>query len=393
MLPRFKHNDSFDINDFIVECDPVPSMWNKNRDKTLRMEEFVMILCDVYTKPEKDDVIKAYEDNITSQPFFVGIVLSIETLFGEDRYAVTIISELYKLQNLIVSHNPLHNQLVLTSDENEYQPSDNAGLPNVNVLYLIKSMFALAGLNLFVNTDLRDYTLKIIVDGISPALMQPFEMKIKHLHIDENVLYSLNQESAINWIVLTAILDRVALKISFFDFLSEFCSHFSAHIIPVDSADDIDYELKFSEDPDPSYQDDFIYGKSEEEQEGDDQGYAHNLRFAANRASYLSTVGVALTDHDEISGQGRNNIDTINNWVYMFRAHEDLGRTPGWVYGHDYPTYCYEAELYLQNKIKEATSEFLETNLVTDKNLSEGAVESYFDLGSETSENTWIQEE
>ena len=386
MPPIFRHNNSILINDYVDSCDKVPTMTAKNRDKTLIISQFEIVLSDNYPKPAKNDVIRAYSNSSTTHPFFSGYVFSVKQDYNNDQYIVTVISEFQKLQDLKITYDNLHTQLQQTTSLYDYCSSDNFGLPNVQVLYLIKQMMFMAGLNLIIGTALRDNLLEILTYA-----GDTYNMTVDELVLDENVVYALNQSYALNKIGIIADVEKQNLVLSCFDFISEFCSHFNAHIFLVSYGFANWYQIDIAGPTTPAHPADKIYQKNEEQIIGEVGGYVHNLKFCGDRNLYNIPSPSDLQDHEFLSGNGNSNIHTINNLIYMYRKTSSMGGQPGDVLGQAYPIYCYDADQFLQNKIKAITGNFKETTLVIDNYLPTSANLTQLDMEREETELLWSE--
>lgn len=386
MPAYFRHNDTTAINDYIVDSDSIPLMTGKNRDRTLLATEFEFAIINTYTKPAKGDTIKVYSNSSTLLPFFSGKVLKVKTNYNNDTYLVYVISDFYQLEQIKLTYSNLHAQLLQTSSPLEYIASDNFSLPNVQVLWAIKSMFRVAGFNLEISTALQNEVLQTIT-----YLGSQYNMRIRDLVLDENVLYALNQSVAINTTGINADTDKVALQLSFFDFIKEFCSHIGAHIYPYIAGSPTYYILDMEGTPTPGYSNDLIYNKEVDELDGTNQGYVHNLLFNSDRNTYNSSTASNLADHQYTYGDGRDNIEVISNWIYMWRKRSDMGGTNGDVLGHAYPSLCWNANDFLANRINATKNNFRETTNVVNHFLPTNTKEARLNVQRDEAELTFSE--
>lgn len=384
MAAIFRHNGSTLINEYIVDCDLVPVTTEKNRDNSLIASQFTFVIINLYAKPVKGDTIKVYSDESTNLPFFSGQVLRVSVDYNNDTYSIEVINDFYKLQQQKLTYENLHNELLQTTSLNEYCADDNFNLPNVQVLFAIEKMFFLAGLNLVVSTALQNEVLQTIT-----YVGNNYDMRVEDLVFDENVLYAINQSFAINKAGINADYEKVALQITYFDFISEFCSHIGAHIYPKIGGTPGYYEINLIGTQTPNYFDDKTYNKAESDDDGTGAGYVHNLQFNSDRTLYNNASSNSLQDHKFLSGDGKDTIDSYTNWIYMWRKRGDMGGSYGDVLGHAYPSLCWNADDFLQNKIKALCDDFLETTFVVDHFLPKNTKSASLDVHRDEAELVW----
>jgi len=387
MPPIFRHNNSILINDYVDSCDKVPTMTAKNRDKTLIISQFEIVLSDNYPKPAKNDVIRAYSNSSTNFPFFSGYVCGVKQDYTNDQYVVTVMSDFQKLKEEVLNYNNLNAQLRQTTNLNEYNIYDNQGFPNVQVLYLIKQMCFLAGINLTITNEIKySFVRHITYEG------EEYDMLVHHLVMDENMLYALNQSSACNHITIEATNEGVNKRLNLFDFVSEFCSHFNAHIYLNSFGNPNWYTIDLAGAQNPFYQSDLIYQKYEERIIGDVGGYSNDLLFCEDRIFYSKETLSELQSHSYQSTHDENLVDigTINNWVYLFRNPLHYGGVLGGTSYINYP-YCYEARYFLMNKTKVVMGDFVETTLIINNYLPTSANLTQLDMEREETELLWSE--
>lgn len=387
MPPIIKHNGSSLITDYVLSCDSVPIMSEKNRDKTIIVSSFDFVINNLYAKPAKNDIIRVYSNESTPYPFFSGIILKVSTDYNNDTYIITVISEFNKLQNIRLTFNNLHGTLTDTNNKNEYCASDNYGLPNVQVLYAIKQMFLTCNMFLQISTALKNHFIKeVSFDNVI------YNMNAEHLVFDENMMYALNQNFALSTDGIKADPEKRILIPSFLDFISEFCSHIGAHIFLVSFGNPNWYIMDLSGNPISAHPDDFVYGKSIKEYIGSDEGYQHNIRFNPNRSTYNTTTLDSLVDHQYLSGDGVTEIELYQNWIYLFRKTSAMNGLPGDVLMNAatsriyYPEYNWIANSFLQNKIQAAINDFEELELIINHYLPTNTKSARLDLETEEAE-------
>ena len=382
----FRHNGSILINDYILDCDLVAVTTEKNRDCSLVASQFDFVISDKYTKPAKGDIIKVYSDSSTTLPFFSGLILKVLTDYNNRTYAINVINDFYRLMQTKLTYENLHTQLLQTSSPLDYLASDNFGLPNVSVLYAIKSMFLAAGMNLEISNAIKEEILETIT-----YVGNNYDMRIQDLVFDENVLYAINQMFAISKNGINSDYEKVNLQITFFDFISEFCSHVGAHIYPYIAGTPGHYIINLAGLQLPSYFDDKIYSKEINEISGSGMGYIHNLQFNSDRTKYNISTETALAEHQFLSGDGKDLIDTYTNWIYMYRKLGAMGGNPGDVLGHAYPSLCWNADSFLQNKIKSVINGFREITYEVDVYLPKNTKSAKLDMNRQEAELVWSE--
>ncbi|RMD51752.1 hypothetical protein D6827_01525, partial [Candidatus Parcubacteria bacterium] len=139
--------------------------------------------------------------------------------YEQSTYKLTVNSSLMLLERYKVDYNTLHSTLVSGASLNEYNSNDNEGYPNVQILYLMKKMFSIAGLSL----DTSNVDSRIVESGGVYGTIYEND-----LVLDENMLYALNQDYAMNYRVVEgqpsyAEDSYEEKKITFMDFFKRFC--------------------------------------------------------------------------------------------------------------------------------------------------------------------------
>jgi len=383
--PRFEHNNSTTINNYIRSCDDVPLFCEKNRDGTLVIGEFEMEVSQNYsTTLSVGHFIDAYSDSSSGTPFFMGEITEVKPSDDGEVYFVTVKSILVQLTRLTLSYSELHTQLQQTTNANEWIASDNFSLPNAQVLWIIKCMMVVAFptypySTFLVSTELEETILK------SFDYEETFrEFRVKHLVLDENMLYAINQNYALNTTGIDADLEKKKLRITFFDFISEFCSHVNANIRLSNQTKGF-LILSLQGTQSVVLGDSYILEKRVDKIVGEAGGYSANLKFNSTRTTYNSSTPTALTDHELTSGDVRNTIPVFNNTVYMLRKYfGDAGD----VLGTTYPDYVFDAELFLQEKIDSVVSGFTKTvirfnAIATGNAIQSNTKSSFMDMGRE----------
>lgn len=365
------------INSYIISSDPIPVMTERNKDYTPIISEFNFIVSASFTGSlAAGQSIRVYLDNVI---FFQGKIAEKKYDYQMRVYNVIARSDFYVLKDYRVSYENLHSDLV-TGTTFQYTPSDNFGLPNVQVLFAITTMMHNAGfLNFTIPSTVTDRVIKSINFG-----GDVHEMTINDLKMDENMLYAINQASAINTAGILADYLNINSQISFWDFIIEFCSHFGLSLW-LTAPGSVWLVPAFT--PAPITDNDVIYFKETRSTLGEEGGYVHNLAFNETRSTYNTPSEDPLTDHTVINGEGKNDIPCYSNWKYMFRK-------PNFPVGDvldTYPDYCYEADLFLQNKINARINDFTETEIHSSMQNNTNAIHCRINPVTEQSEIIWVQ--
>lgn len=217
----YKNSVWQNINNHIDGCDPVPYI-SRNRDYSFISEPHKMeisFLCP-YT-PAVDDIIKI---EIDSTLIYMAYVKIITPNYEKRVYEVTTQNQLSLLNNYKVTdeNNTLFNALSQNSgDLYKYNPSDIYGCPNVNVLWLLKCMFSIAGYTLITTA----------VDNLEFAYTYVSVPYCK-LAMDENMVYCVGINAAGHKsVIMKDHRDEVA---TFFKLSQDIISVLGLSVITVD---------------------------------------------------------------------------------------------------------------------------------------------------------------
>jgi hypothetical protein len=253
MIVEYYYNSSWeDISDYVVEgTDKVPYI-SRNRDFTLRLEIWRVTIAQTL----KDNPTFSGWENFTAgdriritsgaTTLFVGYVLRSPLNYSTLEFDVQVITDINKLQNYLVDYDTLHSTISGGSPSTtEYRAYSYYIMPTIHITYLIKKMFAIAGLTLDTS-NVDDETAFTYIWDEGEETEQTMTVTYKDLFIGESELYCLsNSVNAYHTIIDYVTYDYKKEKISFFDFVSPICSYlgFTIDIVSTDN-----YELNLVTD-------------------------------------------------------------------------------------------------------------------------------------------------
>jgi len=343
---KIKHNSVDTIEDYITRCESVPLISEINRNGKLIITEFDFSVSENYsTSLVIGDEIDVYLNTTTNHPFFTGSISEVNFNYKNKTNEVVVKSCLHKLQDISLSYDNLHANLEgWATTSTQYIASDNFSLPNAQVLWTIEVMFRLAG---FLNTT---WDSEIAVKEIQTIAYEgnDYTMRIAHLKFDENVLYALNQAVAVNHTVIDTESELASNKITFFDFISVFCSYIGARIGLTNIGFAKELSIGLIGQVNIPIIDDETYSKRERYVRGKGGGYSHNVVYNSARHHYRDTTQQPLNNNVSfVVGEGKNRVPTMSNWIYMYQKIPQMGGSGGDVLGHVYPTLSWNADDYL----------------------------------------------
>lgn len=189
-----------------------------------------------------DDVI-IKEDGVIR---FSGFIKKIESIQKNQTKELEIVSSLGLLKNFKLDYSTLHTVFATGGTENQYKDIDNEGYPNVALLWALQKIFEVAGLSLDVSN---------VEDLIAAGVTWGFP-KEKNQVFDENALFALNQETAVNHITIDS--DPELFKTSFnnnkldcLDFFQRTCIAREFYVQPGTTQDEfVLYSARFSSSSD-----------------------------------------------------------------------------------------------------------------------------------------------
>lgn len=351
------------LDDYIIECESIP-LWQRNRDFTIAIPEFTMLISEKITTSliDEGDKISVYYNSSTI-PIFVGYITRKKYEYQSRAYRITVTHLLIKLTERYITYSELHSVLVAGATSQQYLASDNMGYPSVQVLWILEKMFDQCGLNLYT-TNLGTRAIETITFDSTDR-----DIQFQHLRMDENMFYAINQPVATLYSTLDASLDYVNNRMTFFDFFSLCCSYIGGV-----GLETIGYtcRITFPADTLPTAEqirisipnhtlftvtDDNSVDKETDNIVGKEGGYSFDIQFNdTDRAVYASVSESNLVSHETISGNGKNNIDHPTNFVFLYEKFWD---SAGYVVGFTtYPDYYYPATAMLYNKINAAVGDW-----------------------------------
>lgn len=212
----YKNNTDL-LDDFIIDCDSIP-IWQTNRDYKPIIPEFTMKVSSLIddTLIDEDEPIDVYYNNDT-YPIFSGYVTRKQYNTESRAWEVSVTHNLGKLREYYITYANLHSVLSTGATAQQYLGTDNQGYPSTQLSWVLKKMFGVAGLTLDTQ-DVDDVFLEqIVADGA------PRDIYFKHLRLDENMLYAINQPVASLYSTYDLYPDYVQNRITFWDFVSTIC--------------------------------------------------------------------------------------------------------------------------------------------------------------------------
>jgi hypothetical protein len=161
---------------------------------------------------------------------FIGIIKNTTYDWDSRSYYCEVESHLAKLQNYVVEYDTLFTAIA-TGTGDQYTASDSQGYPFVQIIFLMKKLFTVAGM--LLDTSEIDNTVWASSTYWTP--IYPYDIYYHKLRMDLNMLWCLNQPYStqhdnIDSVTLTE--NYSDNKLNFFDLLSELCSLFGFSISP-----------------------------------------------------------------------------------------------------------------------------------------------------------------
>lgn len=378
---KLTYGGSENINDYVLAVKH-ETVGDRNRDRSLIIPEAKIIVSQLFGAPVVGTAVEIYIIN-DSYPSLVGEVISYELNEDDNTYEFLVQDDLRKLQDYSVDYATLHTALVNgTSNLDEYIASDNEGYPSLNCCYLVKIMFQIAGLTMRYD----------VVSGSTPygsfgqqilETLDDQNMRVRHLKMDENMLYAINQEYAINTTIIESDPEYQSKKISFFDFISEFFTHTEGRIYLSEDGDAGEYIIKHVATDEITLTDDVILGKDLQVIDGTQKaGYRvvnpfyYNEELADDQVTRYAYTTATLDELNTVQNTQGNfpylngDFYTLNNWVYMYQ---------NWYYGsagdvysiqkvsgvRRWPNDCYQALEFMEKQISAVIDKYIENTFLT----------------------------
>jgi len=220
--------DDIAVDDHIVSCGRIPHL---KRDRIFQplAGAFNMSLDSTQdtVEIEKDQRVLVKEDGIIR---FSGYIKEFDESFDGLTLDLQIDNSLMKLKEFKLDYDTLHTRLDINNTDNQYKASDNSGNPNVAILWLMQNMFIKAGLAL----DVSNVEDLVYLDSVPYG-----EILYSDLVLDENMLYSLNQGVASNYLLIDSEPDAEGTnydesKIDCLNFVQRTCIGFPFFLQPDD---------------------------------------------------------------------------------------------------------------------------------------------------------------
>jgi len=303
-----------DLADYVIFCEPVPNI-NCNDDKSTIASQFQFDYS--YSGPavSVDDVVEIYSADNGAVPFFIGFIISKVDDTDERKYLITVAHKLLKLANYLVNYDTLHSHLIGgTADDEEYRAIDNMGYPNVQILYLMEIMCLIAGITLRTSSAHFNFETKFSWEN-----NDTYTHAINDIKIDENVLYSLNQNGAGGHAVFETVENR-KLTPTFLDLFQLFTSLFN--FASMWSTSGTPKELVIFKVPPLSIPaDDDLYSKKIEAIQGDGGGYGFEAQYNIARGDYTSgtLINLGAPPATATSGSQANSLSVYNNLYFLYK--------------------------------------------------------------------------
>jgi len=382
--------NNVDRSDYVIDCGLVPAL-ERNRDWTPILSEIdITISAKVPVPPGEGQKITIASSANPLYPFYIGLISERKYDYQLSAYRLQVISILSKLARKKTSYYNLHNEIAMGATLRQYNPSDNTGYPAVQLLWLLDRMFF--DVDILVSLPNENIIIQTITFGGVERLMQ-----LKHLRIDENMLYAVNQNVATFHTTIEADGEKRLLVPSYWDIIQAFCSGigtaegFTSEYI-------IGFHLRWSTSGAPetltfvqksstpiNINDDVVYNKEVSNIVGDENGVSYNVMFT-ERSYYALTTERIISEHEEFEGDGGNSVDYPMNFMILY---EKYWEAEGYSFLlHDYPLYVFPPRAFLDNKIKAATQDFDVNKWRSDTTIHGTAKEVLIDVDNYEAEIT-----
>lgn len=283
------------INEYVVKNVKVP-VTSRERDYSVATRGFDLAIPFNYSFATGEDwktVDRVYVS--TTNLNYVGVVKKRRRDFSNRTYIFTIFNVLDELKNYKVDYATLHSSLSSTGDTDKYFEGDYYGYNTVGLLYLIETMFDIAGLTspiTTINSNIAIPSKKVEEqDGTQTTYSNIYFNELK---IDERMLYALNQHKASKEPLSTETNDDFdpSLKLTFFDFISWVCAKLSLVFKPTSAGE---YVLIPGSDESYTITDDNLF-TYKEEFFNPTKEIIWQIESNAGRDKYYSLTASNLTD-------------------------------------------------------------------------------------------------
>jgi len=319
--------DGTDASSFINSSNEIP-LNDRNRDYTMLIPQFtIQVSTSLSITPAVGDEVKFYEDSADTTPVFIGFISDFTEDVWTKEYDITVRHIIGLLDEYPVNYNTVHSLLTGGSAATEYNPNDDLNsvdYPTVNVLFLLKQIFTLTGYTLDIS-DLQTESANTLIEtdtqeGVSKAIY------IKHLVMDENMIYAINQDSAAFHTVFDKDSDYRLKMITLFQLFSELCSIITpsgsswtgCYAVP-SSASEFDLLHTTATTYAPS--DSNVYFKDIKNIYPTQGGYYYELKMGASRRIFQDTTEDELIIFDvNKTVDGKNIIPVWNNFFVGYQV-------------------------------------------------------------------------
>ncbi len=295
-----------DISDYITKASPVPYI-ERNRDWSPMSTSFncSISISVPYVLLLNDPVRVKYNSTV----IFAGYITRSPENYDTREYEVEVTNDLYKLTKYLVEYSTLHTQLASSSVYPNYNVDYNS-IPRVYVLWLLKSMFTVAGLTLNT-TAVDDVTT---TNEITPGT--PISVPYKAFYIREAELWCLNQGVAVDHTIIDSLnYDYVKNKITFYDLFLEILSAFGfgIYITNVSNYKLIQPTSNYSPSDDAKYS----YKSEPLNPQYTDAEVNWNI-WGVNYSDYTSTTPYTNPAGAQPDGKGKNILSWLSNLQILF---------------------------------------------------------------------------
>lgn len=296
-----------DLSSYITSCGDV-AVCERNRDFTLVASSFTLTESTGIDLVDVGDIIEVSLSG-SSYPFFIGYATRKVYNYESQRYDIDVVHIINKLVGEAVTAANIAS-LLTSANLDEYNPSDDESLPNVQMFYLIKTIFEhFTGYDLIVSTLLE--TVSEIKTPIEGAGEKTF--KFKHICMDLNMVYASFTDC--------------------FDLFSQFCSSLKLGMNLSQTSTARRFYLYIHSDTGYSFDDDYIYQKKTESLSGKNGGYKISVSFDGVRSNYDGkNPPNSIEQSVLISEDGTNEVSHTPNFIMPYR---DLRQDDGT--GYIYP--------------------------------------------------------
>ena len=336
------------ISDHIVACQDIPLMGCRNRDRTPIIGEFTMTVSE--NCPSEHRAVGNQIDVYMSEPIagayynpeFVGNIVKADKAERGRDYKVVVRSILAKLQDKILSYVNLRYDLsagLNNSTLGKYWDDDyssnvsTAAWPSMRIDWIIEVMFTQifegTNINFAFDAGFEDKKLETINQYPSPPPYDRRIMLMKHLRMDENMFYAINQPFAAGWI-RTIQPDNSNNRITYFDFISACCSYLNLKLeFSTEQTTSRTIIMKYITDDDGFViSGNLIFDKTNKTYEAQNDGYNYNLQFNERssgahwaRSLYQSiTTEWTLSNHSGKESEGKGTVSLYTNFLFLYEV-------------------------------------------------------------------------